>query len=38
MRKWQQNLIRSAAVLIVQTVAAKAVYRLFNKKTVRKSR
>ncbi|WP_268890019.1 MULTISPECIES: hypothetical protein [Limosilactobacillus] len=38
MRKWQQNLVRSAMVLIVQMVATKAVYRLFNQSASRRSR
>ena len=38
MRKWQQNLVRSAMVLIVQTVATKVDYRLFNQSASRRSR
>ncbi|WP_277956481.1 hypothetical protein [Limosilactobacillus urinaemulieris] len=38
MRKWQQNLVRSAMVLIVQTIATKAVYLLFNQSASRKGR
>ena len=38
MRKWQQNLVRSAMVFIVQTVTTKAVYRLFNQSASRRRR